>query len=334
MFTLGLGRGGLDPLILLLIALAVEAAVGEARFLFRAVPHPVRLIGLLTGFLDLKLNRELRSEADRAVRGLLVVLVIAGLSLGIGVLVAWLTQNQNFAWVLELFLVVVLISGRGLYDRVRAVGLALRDRGLDEARLAVSHIVGREPGGLDAHGVARGAIESAAENFCDAVVAPVFWYVLFGLPGLCVYKAVNTMDSMIGHRTPRHRAFGMAAARLDDALNLIPARLAGLFLALAALVVPTARPGAAFKVMLRDAGKHRSMNAGWPEGAVAGALDLALAGPRHYGGEQSADSWIGDGTAQATHRDIRRVLYLYLAACLINGAWVAAIAVIRFSPSG
>ena len=334
MFTFGLGGGGLDPLILLLIALALEAVLGEARFLFRVVPHPVRLIGGLVGFLERKLNREQRSETDRAVRGLLVVIVVAGLSLSVGVLVAWLTQTYNFAWILELFLVTVLLAGRGLYDRVRAVGLALRDKGLDQARQAVSHIVGREPGRLDAHGVARGAIESAAENFCDAVVAPVFWYVLFGFPGLLVYKAVNTMDSMIGYRTPRHRAFGMTAARLDDALNLIPARLAGLFLALAALVVPTARPGAAFKVMLRDSGKHRSMNGGWPEGAVAGALDLALAGPRQYSDGPVADSWIGDGTARATHRDIRRTLYLYLAACLINVAWVAAIAVIRLSPSG
>lgn len=334
MFTFGLGGGGLDPLILLLIALAVEAAVGEARFLFRVVPHPVRLIGGLVGFLDRKLNREQRSEMDRAVRGLLVVLFVAGLSLGVGVGVAWLTQTYNFAWILELFLVTALIAQRGLYDRVRAVGVALRDQGLGEARRAVSHIVGRDPDRLDEHGVARGAIESAAENFCDAVVAPVFWYVLFGFPGLLLYKAVNTMDSMIGYRTPRHRAFGMTAARLDDALNLIPARLAGLFLALAALFVPTARPGAAFKVMVRDAGKHRSMNGGWPEGAVAGALDLALAGPRHYVGESVADSWIGDGSARATHRDIRRTLYLYVCACLINGAWVAAIAVIRFSPSG
>ena len=334
MFTFGLGAGGLDPLILLLIALALEAALGEARFLFRVVPHPVRLIGGLVGFLERKLNRGQRSESDRAVRGLLVVLVVAGLCLSVGVAVAWLTQNQNFGWILELVLVVVLIAQRGLYDRVRAVGLALRDEGLDEARAAVSHIVGREPGQLDAHGVARGAIESAAENFCDAVVAPVFWYVLFGFPGLLVYKAVNTMDSMIGYRTPRHRAFGMTAARLDDALNLIPARLSGLFLALAAVVVPTARPGAAVKVMLRDSGKHRSMNGGWPEGAVAGALNLALAGPRHYVGETVADSWIGDGTARATHRDIRRTLYLYIAACLINGGWVAAIAVIRLSPSG
>ena len=333
MFTFGLAGGGLDPLILLLMALCLEAALGEARFLFRVVPHPVRLIGGVVGFLERKLNREQRSESDRAVRGLLVVLAVSGLSLGVGVGVAWLTQTYTFAWILEMLLVATLIAQRGLYARVRAVGLALRDEGLDQARQAVAHIVGRDPGKLDAHGVARGAIESAAENFCDAVVAPVFWYVLFGFPGLCLYKAVNTMDSMIGYRTPRYRAFGMTAARFDDALNVIPARLSGLFLALAAVVVPTARPAAAFKVMVRDSGKHRSMNAGWPEGAVAGALDLALAGPRHYADGPVADSWIGDGTARATHRDIRRALYLYLAACLINIAWVAAIAVIRFSPS-
>ncbi|MCH7485506.1 MAG: cobalamin biosynthesis protein, partial [Proteobacteria bacterium] len=157
-------------------------------------------------------------------------------------------------------------------------------------------------------GVARAALESLAENFCDGLVAPVFWYVLFGFPGLLVYKAVNTMDSMIGHTSARYRAFGMAAAKLDDALSYIPARISAGLIAMAALFVPTANAGRAIAVIKRDAGKHRSPNAGWPEAAMAGALDLALAGPRRYGGEVVGDPWIGDGRAQANRQDIRRAL--------------------------
>ena len=333
MFTFGLiGEGpGFDPLVLLLGALLIEAYVGEARLVFKVVRHPVAAIGDMIGALEKKLNREHRSQIDRAVRGAFLVLIIAGFLGAVGLGVAWLSQNHPFGWIVEGVLVVALVAQRGLYDRVRAVGRALRNEGLEPARTAVSHIVGRDPAHLDEHGVARAAIESCAENYCDGVVAPVFWYVLFGFPGLLVYKAVNTMDSMIGHTTPQYRAFGMAAARLDDILNLMPARLAGLFFIMAAVFVPTARPGKALKVMLRDAGKHRSPNAGWTEAAVAGALDLALAGPRHYARNTVNDPWVGDGRARATARDIRRTLYLYFVACLINGAWVTAIAVIRFS---
>src|SRR5690606_17129842 len=160
-------------------------------------------------------------------------------------------------------------------DHVRAVAVGLGDN-LEAGRAAVSHIVGRDPAQLDEHGVSRAAIESLAENFGDGVIAPVFWYVLFGFPGLLVYKTVNTMDSMIGHRTERYRAFGMVAARLDDALNYFPARLSALMIALAAAVSPKANPFRAIKTMVRDAGKHRSFNAGWPEGAMAGALGIAL----------------------------------------------------------
>jgi adenosylcobinamide-phosphate synthase len=154
--------------------------------------------------------------------------------------------------------------------------------------------------------VARAAIESLAENFSDGVVAPVCWYVLLGLPGLFAYKMANTLDSMIGHRSPHYRAFGWAAARFDDALNLVPARLAGLLVSAAALFAKDARSGAALRVMLRDARKHRSPNAGWPEGAMAGALGLALAGPRRYAEGVVSDPWLGDGTARATVADIAR----------------------------
>jgi adenosylcobinamide-phosphate synthase len=172
---------------------------------------------------------------------------------------------------------------------------------------------------LDAHGVARAAIESLAENFSDGVVAPVFWDLLLGLPGLFAYKMANTLDSMIGHRTPRYRSFGWAVARFDDALNLAPARISGLLLAAAAVFAKNGRPNRALVIMLRDGGKHHSPNAGWPESAMAGALGLALAGPRHYPEGLVVDPWLGDGTAQAGTSDIARALHLYRLACLIEG---------------
>jgi len=332
MFTFGFAGGehGFDPLALLLIALLLDAYLGDARMPFRLFRHPVEIIGAVIDWFERKLNRENRPAFDRAIRGALVVVIVGGGAGFVGWCAAWLTQNHDFGWLPELFLLTALLAGRGLYDRVRAVALGL-EQGLEQGREAVSHIVGRAPQHLDKHGVARGAIESCAENFSDGLIAPVFWYVLFGLPGLLIYKAVNTMDSMIGHMTPKYRAFGMTAARLDDVLNLIPARLSGLFLALAAVFTPGAHPLKALKVMLRDSGKHRSMNAGWPEGAAAGALDIALAGPRRYSANVVDDAWIGDGTARATIKDIRRMLYLYVAASLINGAWVAALSIVRMS---
>ncbi|MDA0306008.1 MAG: adenosylcobinamide-phosphate synthase CbiB [Proteobacteria bacterium] len=324
------GRGGFDPLVLLLLALIIEAYLGEMKAVFKHVRHPVRIIGDAIDFFDRKLNRENRSQGARAIRGLLVVLAIVLAAFTIGWMVAWLSLHHPWGWIIEFAGVVTLLAARGLYDHVKAVSKGLRES-VEAGRDAVRHIVGRDPASLDGHGVARAAIETLAENFCDGVVAPVFWYALFGFPGLLVYKAVNTMDSMIGHRTPKYRAFGMTAARLDDVLNFIPARLSGLFIVFASLFVPTAKPGQALKVMLRDSHKHKSFNAGWPEGAMAGALGLALAGPRHYAGQTVNDPWVGDGSAKAEAKDISRSLYLYVIACLINVFWVAAIAMVRFS---
>jgi adenosylcobinamide-phosphate synthase len=327
------GGEGFDPLILLVVALFLDAYLGDTRMIFRFIKHPVEVIGAMVGFLDRRLNRERRGEMDRAVRGALSVVAVVIVVLFAGIAVAWLSLNHEWGWIIELFLVTTLLAGRSLFDHVKAVARGLSDS-LEQGREAVSHIVGRDPSRLDEHGVARAAIESAAENLCDGVVAPVFWYILFGFPGLIIYKAVNTMDSMIGHKTAKYRAFGMTAARLDDVLNIIPARLTGLFFVMGALFVPKTRPLAALKVMLRDSGKHRSMNAGWPEAAVAGALGIALAGPRRYSGRVVDDAWMGDGTAQVTIQHINLALYLYAVTALINVMWVGAIAVIRFSLPG
>ena len=325
------GESGFDPLILLLLALFVDAYVGSGGALLRRIPHPVRLIGAMIGFFDQKLNRPHRSEVDRAIRGAVVVVFMVALAGGIGLGVQWLTFHHDFGWIVEALLLVTFIAARELYDRVREVMVALAAGDMEAARAAVAHVVGRDPAHLDEHGIARAGIESLAENFSDGVVAPVFWYVLFGFPGLLVYKTVNTMDSMIGYRTERHRAFGMTAARLDDVLNLIPARLSGLFIAIAAMFTPRANPARALFTMLRDAGKHTSMNAGWPEGAMAGALDLALAGPRRYAQATVDAPWVGSGRARAMAVDVRAALYLYVVANLVNGIWVAAVAAVRFS---
>lgn len=315
----------IDPLIILLLGLVLDAVVGDMPALFGIVPHPVAVVGRLIGFLEQRLNRENRDAATRSSRGALVAGFVAVLAALAGWLVLSVTRRLAAGWLIELFVVTVLVAQRSLYDHVRLVALGLEHGGVRAGRIAVSHIVGRDPDSLDEHGIARAALESLFENFADGVVAPAFWYVVAGLPGLFMAKAVNTLDSMIGHRSPRYRAFGAAAAMLDTVMNFVPARLAGMIIGLAAAFVPTASPHRSFRVMFHDARKHRSVNAGWPEGAAAGALNLALAGPRRYGEEMVEDAWIGGGPVQARPADIRRGLYLFVAACLIHAMLIGGL---------
>jgi adenosylcobinamide-phosphate synthase len=193
-------------------------------------------------------------------------------------------------------------------------------------------IVGRDPQSLDEAGVSRAAIESCAENYADGVVAPAFWFLVLGLPGLLAYKAVNTADSMIGHKNERHRDFGWASARFDDLVNLPASRIAGMTIVLAAPFLGT-RPGAVLRIMLRDAGRHRSPNAGWPEAAMAASLGLALAGPRRYPGYTVDDPFMNEeGRREATAADIGRALRMLVASCCVLSAFVLAIAFIALFP--
>jgi len=319
------GVAGAKPLLVLAAALLVDAVLGDFPLLFRLLPHPVAAVGRAIGALDRRLNRPTRSERDRFVRGIVTVLILGVGAIVAGLLAAAFCRIVAYGWAIETLIVAILLAQRSLFDHVAAVERALSVRGLEAGREAVRHIVGRDPASLDAHGVARGAIESLAENFSDGVVAPALWYALFGLPGLFLYKTVNTLDSMIGHRLEKYRAFGWAAARLDDVMNFVPARLSGAALALASLFIPGARPAEAAASMIRDARKHRSVNAGWPEAAMAGALGLALAGPRRYGGTVVDDAWMGSGRARATSADIGRALALYLAACLVHGGAILCV---------
>jgi adenosylcobinamide-phosphate synthase len=308
-----------DPLLMLIAGLVIDALFGDMPAIFRLIPHPVVLAGRAIAFFDRKLNRESRREVSRRERGIVTIVVLVGGAALLGLIIERICRGSLVGAGVETMFIAVLLAQRGLYDHVTAVAIGLKTGGLAGGREAVRHIVGRDPMSLDEHGVARAAIESLAENFSDGVVAPVFWYLLLGLPGLFAFKMANTLDSMIGHRTPRYRAFGWAAARLDDVLNAVPALASGLLLAAAAVFAKNARPGRALTIMLRDGRKHHSPNAGWPESAMAGALGLALAGPRRYPEGLVADPWLGDGSARAGSADIVRALEVYRLACLVEG---------------
>ena len=312
----------IDPASLLkalLLALLIDALAGDPPWLYRRVPHPVVLIGRAIAWLERRWLdlAETPATQRRAGRRLVLVIVVASALVGLGL--QWLCLRAPFGWLILGVVMSSLVAQRGLYNHVAAVAAGL-GASLAQGRRAVAHIVGRDPDQLDEPAVARAAIESTAENFADGVVAPLFWGISLGLPGMLTYKAINTADSMIGHRSPRYRDFGRFAARLDDGASWLPARLAALLI-LAAGVGGTPRAG--WRAMWRDAPHHRSVNAGWPEAAMAGCLGLRLAGPRRYGGEMVEDAWMGDGTPDATPADIRRALALLVRACVLSGVLVA-----------
>ena len=314
---------------LALAALSLEALIGYPKPLYRAVGHPVTWMGRWLAGLEAWLNRAGASFAARRALGV-AALVIYLASIG---LVVWLATRAllplgPLGFAALALLAASLPAQRSLATHVSAVADGL-EANLDEGRRAVAKIVGRNPNALDELGVARAAIESLAENFSDGVVAPILWIALGGLVGGALYKAVNTADSIIGHKDRRYAAFGWAAARLDDLVNLPASRLAALMLVLAAAFMPGASAREAARAMWRDASRHRSPNAGWPEAAMAGALDLKLAGPRVYGDTLVDDAFMGQGRREATAFDIRRALGLYRRACVIQAAaLLAALAIL------
>jgi adenosylcobinamide-phosphate synthase len=295
------------------IAMLVELCVGYPATLHRAIGHPVTWMGRLIAWLDRALNRETATPQARRAAGVAAVLILLAIVGALAFLVQSALLRLPFGILAAALVASTLVAQRSLHRHVADVAAALETGGVAAGRQAVAHIVGRDTEKLDAAGVARAAIESLAENFSDAIVAPVFWMAIGGLPGAALYKAINTADSMIGHRTPRHQAFGWAAARLDDLVNLPASRLSALLLVAAAALSGNGA-GAAWRAVRRDAGKHRSPNAGYPEAVVAGALGLSLAGPRVYGGALVDDAFMGDGRREAEAADIRRALALYRTA--------------------
>lgn len=315
---------------LALIAVVTEAAIGYPDALYRLIGHPVTWIGWLIAWCDKAWNSATDSFEERRWRGIYTLVLLLAVSILSGmILTAVLTHLfGGLAVLLAGVAGSSLLAQRSLHAHVAAVASALEAQGIEAGRRAVSMIVGRDTRALDEAAVSRAAIESLAENFSDGIVAPLFWMVVGGLPGAIAYKAVNTADSMIGHKSERHLAFGWAAARFDDLVNLPASRLSALWFVLAAALSPGLSPRRALAVLFRDAGHHRSPNAGWPEAAMAGALGIQLSGPRIYDGQEVAERWVGEGRRDLGAGDIRAALELYRAACGLQIATLVAIVVV------
>jgi len=300
------------------VAMAVDALLGWPAPLFARVGHPVTWLGRLITTVDIAWNRPSDPPAFRRAAGVAGALVVIAVSAALGWVLESVLALGWIQFVLVGILAWPLVALRSLDDHVAAVASPLQAGDIAGAREAVSRIVGRDPATLDEAGIARAAIESLAENASDGIVAPVFWGALFGLPGIFGYKAINTLDSMIGHRSERHEAFGWAAARIDDVANFIPARLTGF---LFVLLAP--RRAEALSCMTRDARRHRSPNAGWPEAAMAGALGVRLSGPRIYHGSITNEPWLNEGARDPLAADITQGLTVYRRAMLLLAGLLA-----------
>jgi adenosylcobinamide-phosphate synthase len=298
-----------------LVALMLEALVGYPAWLHRRLPHPVVAVGAAINGLERRWNRPTQSETGRKILGVCAVAALVGAAVALGGGLDRLLKTRAWGFPIWVAIATIGLAQKSLHQHVTAVERPLAASDLASARVAVAHIVGRDVDRLDLSGVATAAIESLAESFSDGVVAPAFWLLLGGLAGLFAYKVVNTADSMIGHMEPRYRAFGWAAARTDDLMNLIPARLAGALIALAG--------AGGWGVMVRDASRHASPNAGWPEAAMAGALRIQVGGPAIYDGVMLERPRFGMGRA-ADAGDVGRGLALYRRACALLWSGLAA----------
>lgn len=305
----------------MVVAMAVDALLGWPAWLFARIGHPATWLGWLIAAIDAAWNRESDPPELRRAAGVAGAFLVIAVAVALG----WLLQSLLPAGWIQIALVGILawplVALRSLHDHVAAVASPLLSGNIAAAREAVSRIVGRDPAALDEAGIARAAIESLAENASDGIVAPVFWGALFGLPGILGYKAINTLDSMIGHRSERHEAFGWAAARIDDVASFIPARLTGF---LFVLLAP--RRSEALSCMMRDARRHRSPNAGWPEAAMAGALGVRLSGPRIYHGSIAKEPWLNEGARDPLAADISEGLKIYRGAILLLAGVLAILA--------
>lgn len=308
-------------------ALLIERFAGYPPALFARISHPVVWLGKLVEWLDKHLNLQGVSPQEGRLRGAVALAVLLAAAFVPSYYLSRMLTQWPLGWLAEALLATTLIAQKSLKDHVLAVydGLGVS---LPEGRQKVSLIVGRDPAHLDEAGVAKAALESLAENASDGIVAPVLWYALLGLPGIAMYKAINTADSMIGHKSEKYQWFGWASARLDDLVNLPASRLTGYLFAAA----EPSRFREIVEVMQRDAPKHQSPNAGWPEAAMAAALGLRFGGPRSYGGETVDLPYMGDGRDSITRDDIRRglrvlskAMWMLFFALLLVALCVAAV---------
>ena len=315
------------------LALSIEAFAGYPQPLFAGIGHPVTWIGALIAWCEDAWNHPRLSFEWRRINGVVTLALVLALTIAVTVALAFAAGFLPWGagTLLLAVLASTLIAQRSLDEHVSAVADALDTGGIEAGRVAVSQIVGRDTREIDVAAVSRAAIESLAENFSDGVVAPVFWLVVAGLPGGAAYKAINTADSMIGHKSERYLAFGWASARLDDLVNLPASRLSAGWIIAAATLLPETSASTAWKILLRDARHHRSPNAGWPEAAMAGALGIKLSGPRKYGDVTVDDDFVGDGRAELGAADIRAAVKLYRVACAVQAGVVALLALLTLA---
>ncbi|WP_169546397.1 adenosylcobinamide-phosphate synthase CbiB [Sneathiella aquimaris] len=295
-----------NVLVSVLLAIIIDSLFGWPDFLFKILSHPVVWIGRLIKTLDTRLNIPAKSPFVLRFMGILTLLITTTVTLAITLFIWLILPTGPFGILINALLIWPLLAIHSLHQHVDNIRAPLAKNKLEKARMAIAMIVSRDPKTLDQSAICRAAIESLAENTSDGVIAPLFWACLFGLPGVGFYKAVNTLDSMIGYKNEKYLHFGWASARFDDLVNLIPARLTALLFLLA-----SGAPLKGLKCIKNDAGKHRSPNAGWPESAMAGALDIRLSGPRLYDGVMTEDLWVNDGKPDPDHLSLGRALALY-----------------------
>ena len=297
----------MNMLACIIIALTIDRIIGWPNWLFRRISHPVVLIGNLISVCEKTFNNANTTASIRRFWGIITVLIVTGVCLLAALFISSLIPDNRLGTILTSLLIWPWIAAKSLNEHVEKVALALSKADSESARTAVSMIVGRNAKTLNDSGIARASLESLSENTSDGVIAPLFWAAILGIPGLFVYKAINTMDSMIGYRTQAYEAFGWAAAKLDDFVNYLPARLTGTI-----YVLTATNPIYSFGIMWRDAKKHRSPNAGWPESGFAAALNVRLSGPRYYDGKLTDDEWLHEEGEEPTSEDIFPVSYTHL----------------------
>jgi len=299
---------------LTLLALLIELTIGYPKWLSRSIGHPVTWMGCLISWFDRRLNRDGDAPETRRRAGAVAVLALLAIVGAVSIAIELCLIVLPFGILAVALVASTLLAQRSLFVHIADVADVLEEGNINAAREAVARVVGRDTTDLDEAGIARAAIESLAENFSDGVVAPSLWMIVVGLPGAAFYKAINTADSMIGYRNERYRDFGQTAAKLDDIVNLPPSRLSALLIVASAYLTRGASASSAWKAMRRDASRHASPNAGYPEAAMAGALGFALGGPRSYEGAEHDGAWMGDGRSDLNAHDIHDALRLYTSA--------------------
>ena len=307
----------MEIFLVIIIAVLVDAYAGDEHLLWRKVPHPIIYIGRYINFLDIEFNRKEFSDKSKFFNGFLVIFIsVIGLYFLTRILED-LLLNNTFGYIILGFLVSILLSGKSLFSHVKSIYDDLMRDDIQSAKSNLSKIVSRDVDKLDESSITRGSIESLSENFCDGYISPIFWFLVLGFPGVVIYKFISTADSMIGYKNEKYIKFGKCAAKIDDIMNFVPARISSLFIVLATYLLKE-NWKSAIQITKIDAKKSSSPNSGWPESSMAGALDIALGGSNYYENKFVNSEWINASAAKEIDSDhIIRALWIYTFSIII-----------------